>query len=112
MEALGDDLVGMKTKGLSLLGGSQDIWKERKGMRGGEGGEEDRGKGISLLSITEILLPKGGANEGLTETSEIFPHMAFPGICRRNPLPTPEIGSKYPQGSSPALNLVKATGGG
>ena len=45
MEALGADLVGPKAKGMSLLGGSQDIWKERRGMRGGEEGEEDRGKG-------------------------------------------------------------------
>jgi len=42
---LGPDLVGKKAKGMSFLGGSQDIWKERRGMRGGEGGEEDRGKG-------------------------------------------------------------------
>lgn len=52
MEALGADLVGMKTKGISLLGGSQDIWKERKGMRGGEEGRgrQRKGKTSEFLS--------------------------------------------------------------
>ena len=95
---MGPDLVGKKAKGMSFLGGSQDIWKERRGMRGGEGGEEDRGKGRQVnFSLVNHRNPSfrrssDGSIRNLPPTlPRPLPHprMAFPGMCRRNPLPTP-----------------------
>lgn len=84
-----------------------------KNRRRGEGRGREERKGVNLTFVNWINIPQEGASEGVTEELEPFPLIASSwDVQKKCPLHPWKYGVNTLRAIHPALNLVKATGGG
>lgn len=111
IKALSADLMGINADGMCSTG-RKSWWIEREqGNEKKKKGEErrrkrkteEREREWTSLFVNQVNILQGGANEGVTERLEVISPIASSwDVQKKSHLPSLEIGSKYPQGSSPS----------